>query len=114
MTSAVNIMLLTKNASLYSSQVCNHYSLCKHSIEMFYLSTRKQITSVLTGVSEVDGTMVVSVEDGRVCTYDLTKSSLTPSPLLINGGVTISLAISVQNNSFLFVATTANRVEKVS
>ena len=31
-----------------------------------------------------------------------------------HGGVTISLAISVQNNSFLFVATTANRVEKVS
>ena len=72
------------------------------------------INSMITGVSEADGTMVVSV-DGRVCSYNVSRlpallGSKQPviMPTLINRGVTISLAISVERNLFLFVVTEEN------
>ena len=57
--------------------------------------------AVITGISEVDGTVVVSV-DGQVCSYNLATRLPANSPL-INEGVTISLAINVERNLFLFV-----------
>ena len=57
--------------------------------------------AMITGISEVDGTLVVSV-DGQVCSYNLATRLPANSPL-INEGVTISLAINVERNLFLFV-----------
>ena len=69
--------------------------------------------AMITGVSEVDGIVVVSI-DGKVYSYNLASvlSRLVPPSnqlvTLINGGVTISLAINVENNLFLFVAIEKN------
>ena len=49
----------------------------------------------------MDGTLVVSA-DGQVCSYNLATQYPANSPL-INEGVTISLAINVERNLFLFV-----------
>ena len=75
----------------------------------------------ITSVSEVDGVVVGSV-DGQVCSYNLatqlSASSLQIIPFisLISEGATISLAINVEKNLFLFVVIEENtrlNMEKV-
>ena len=72
-------------------------------------------------MSYVNDVLVMSV-GGRVCTANLVNQQpKVPSPdtafvtnYLINEGVTKSMAISVEDNMFLFIATTADKFEKVS
>ena len=178
--------------TMYIIRVCNDGQLAaRYELQLTCGVTALSSSSVITGVSEVDGTLVVSV-DGRVCSYNLTTIDTTlddfftsclvnkmgandpqfgssgacslvsgvskvlhiastqclmsavkfsqgnnnqqkcvfiPGPsfrnvvlnpqtmssgsVLISEGVNTSLAISVEGNLFLFVAT-ANSVEKVS
>ena len=66
--------------------------------------------AMITSVSEVDGTVVVSV-DGRVCSRNLASNEQV---ILINRGVTISLASSVERNLFLFVVRTEENTNRLN
>ena len=180
--------------TMYIIRVCNDGELdARYELQLTCGGTTLSSSSVITGVSEVDGTLVVSV-DGRVCSYNLTTidnildnfftscldnqvgvndpqfgnigacvqvtgvsfkiafnffrvkpfhrittnrcvfllpvvlftnlilnfksasnvpNEILSGSLLMSEGVNTSLAISVEGNLFLFVAT-ANSVEKVS
>ena len=183
--------------TMYTIRVCNDGQLAaRYELQLTCGGTTLSSSSVITGVSEVNGTLVVSV-DGRVCSYNLTTidtilenffttclvnrmgandpqfgprgacsqvsgvsneiqymiifkycagkfifallflqgndnqqmcvfvpstsfrnvvlnpQTMMSGSLLISEGVNASLAISVEGNLFLFVAT-ANSVEKVS
>ena len=171
--------------TMYIIRVCNDGQLAaRYELQLTCGGTTLSSSSVITGVSEVNGTLVESV-DGRVCSYNLTTidtildnfftscltgnysinnnpqfgtsascttfisvrvnhyymyiiqgiilpqvnpsmclfmstntlvlnpQSLSAGSVLMSEGVNTSLAISVEENLFLFVAT-ANSVDKVS
>ena len=62
---------------MYIIRVCNDGQLAaRYELQLTCGGTALSSSSVITGVSEVDGTLVVSV-DGRVCSYNLTTIDTT-------------------------------------
>ena len=63
--------------TMYIIRVCNDGQLAaRYELQLTCGGTALSSSSVITGVSEVDGTLVVSV-DGRVCSYNLTTIDTT-------------------------------------
>ena len=64
-------------ATMYIIRVCNDGQLAaRYELQLTCGGTALSSSSVITGVFEVDGTLVVSV-DGRVCSYNLTTIDTT-------------------------------------
>ena len=64
-------------ATMYIIRVCNDGQLAaRYELQLTCGGTALSSSSVITGVSEVNGTLVVSV-DGRVCSYNLTTIDTT-------------------------------------
>ena len=107
--------LFFKNLFVYSWLPVDRHGVSRPRIMFFACAGEAlRFNALIISVSEADGTMVVSV-DGRVCSYNVSRlpalfASNQPWPVmtLINRGVTISLAISVEKNLFLFVVTEEN------
>ena len=65
------------STTMYIIRVCNDGQLAaRYELQLTCGGTALSSSSVITGVSEVDGTLVVSV-DGRVCSYNLTTIDTT-------------------------------------
>ena len=78
-SNAYFLALDTEGASttMYIFRVCNDGQLAaRYELQLTCGGTALSSSSVITGVSEVDGTLVVSV-DGRVCSYNLTTIDTT-------------------------------------
>ena len=78
-SNAYFLALDTEGASttMYIIRVCNDGQLAaRYELQLTCGGTALSSSSVITGVSEVDGTLVVSV-DGRVCSYNLTTIDTT-------------------------------------
>ena len=78
-SNAYFLVLDTEGASttMYIIRVCNDGQLAaRYELQLTCGGTALSSSSVITGVSEVDGTLVVSV-DGRVCSYNLTTIDTT-------------------------------------
>ena len=71
---------------MYIIRVCNDGQLAaRYELQLTCGGTALSSSSVITGVSEVDGTLVVSV-DGRVCSYNLTTIDTTSLCLRLCSG----------------------------
>ena len=78
-SNAYFLALDTEGASktMYIIRVCNDGQLAaRYELQLTCGGTALSSSSVITGVSELDGTLVVSV-DGRVCSYNLTTIDTT-------------------------------------
>ena len=65
------------STTMYIIRACNDGQLdARYELQLTCGGTALSSSSVITGVSEVDGTLVVSV-DGRVCSYNLTTIDTT-------------------------------------